>query len=139
MLSLIFKLVVQQSSTMQMCQRQCLGSRHPRRMTLPSKVTSQLVALKNTLQPALQRTATDRRLLVRPGRLWAMRAFDGSLLSRRSTVWVVLIMSPPGWMTVMDSRLVAGEVHVDGVTRDLEAAVLIKAVEDKLGGLVQPE
>ncbi len=42
-------------------------------------------------------------------------------------------------MTLMDSRLVAGEVSVDGVTRDLEASVLIKAVEDKSGGLVQPE
>jgi len=81
----------------------------------------------------------DRRLLVRPGRLWAMRVFGGSLQSRRSTAWVVLILSPPGWMTVMDLRLVAGEVCVDGVTRDLEAAVLIKAVEDKLGGLAQPE
>ncbi len=41
----------------------------------------------------------------------------GSLLSRRPTVWVVLlILSPPAWMTVMDSRLVAGEVCVDGVT-----------------------
>ena len=48
-------------------------------------------------------------------------------------------LSPLGWMTVMDSRLVAGEVCVDGVTRDLEAAVLIKAVEDRLGGLAQPE
>jgi hypothetical protein len=42
-------------------------------------------------------------------------------------------------MTVMDSWLVPGEVCVDEVTRDLEAAVLIKAVEDKLGGLAQPE
>ncbi len=81
----------------------------------------------------------DRRLLVRLGRLGAMRAFGGSLLSRRSTAWVVLILSPPGWMTVMDSRLVAGEVCVDGVTRDLEAAVLRKAVENKVGGLVPPE
>jgi hypothetical protein len=39
----------------------------------------------------------------------------------------------------MDSSLVAGEVRVNGVTRDLEAAVLIKAVKDKLGGLAQPE
>ncbi len=45
---------------------------HPRRMISPFKVTSQLVALKNTLQPALHRTAMDRRLLVRPGRLWAI-------------------------------------------------------------------
>ncbi len=81
----------------------------------------------------------DRRLLVRPGRLWAMRAFGGSLVSRRSTAWVDLILSPPSWMTVMDLRLVAGEVSADGVTRDLEAAVLIKAVEDKLRGLAQPE
>ncbi len=76
---------------------------------------------------------------MRPGRLWAMWAFGGSLRSRRSTVWVVLILSPPGWMTVMDLRLVAGKVCVDGVTRDLEAAVSIKAVEDKLSGLAQPE
>ncbi len=66
-----------------------------------------------------------------PGRLWAMRAFGGHLQSRRSTAWVVLILSPPGWMTVMDLRLVAGEVRVNGVTRDLEAAVSIIAVEDK--------
>ena len=78
-------------------------------------------------------------MLVRLGRLWAMWAFGGSLLSTRSTAWVVLILSPPGWMTVMDSRLVVGEVCVDGVTRDLEAAVSIKAVEDKSGGLAQPE
>jgi hypothetical protein len=81
----------------------------------------------------------DRRLFVRLGRLWTMRAFGGSLRSRRSTAWVVLILSPPGWMMVMDSRLVAGEISADGVTRDLEAAVSIKAVEDKLGGLAQPE
>ncbi len=62
-----------------------------------------------------------------------MQAFGGSLLIRRSTAWVDLILSPPGWMTVMDSRLVAGEVCVDGVTGDLEAAVSIKAAEDKLG------
>ncbi len=53
---------------------------------------------------------------MRPGRLWAMRAFGGSLRSRRSTVWVVLILSTAGRMTVMDLRLVAGEVCVDGVT-----------------------
>jgi hypothetical protein len=39
----------------------------------------------------------------------------------------------------MDSRLVAGEVHVNGVTRDLESAVLIKDVEDKSGGSAQPK
>ncbi len=39
----------------------------------------------------------------------------------------------------MDLRLVAGEGHTNGVTRDLEAAVFIKAMEAKLGGLAQPE
>ena len=68
-----------------------------------------------------------------------MRAFGGSLLSRRLTAWIVLILSPPCWMMVMDSRLAAGEVCVDGGTRDLEAAVSIKAVEYNLGGLVQPK
>ncbi len=76
---------------------------------------------------------------MRQGRLWAMQAFGVSLQSRRSNAWVFLIFSPPGWMTLMDSRLVAGEVCVDGVTRDLEAAVSIKTVEDYLGGLAQPE
>ncbi len=54
-------------------------------------------------------------------------------------MWVVLILSQPGWMTVMDLRLVAGESHVNGMTKDLEAAVSIKAVENKSGGLAQPE
>ncbi len=67
--SLIFKLVIQPSSTMQMRQWRWLGSCHPWRMTSLSKVTLQLVALKNTSQPASQRTATDRRLLVRLGKL----------------------------------------------------------------------
>jgi hypothetical protein len=34
--------------------------------------------------------------------------------------------------------LVAADVLVDGITSDLEAAVSIKAVVDKLGGLEQP-
>ncbi len=44
---------VQPSLTMQTCQRQCLGSHHPQRLTLPSKVNLQPVVWKNTLQPAL--------------------------------------------------------------------------------------
>ena len=43
--------------------------------------------------------------------------------------------SPLGWITVMDALLVAAAVLVDGITCDLEAAVLIK---DELGGLEQP-
>ncbi len=52
---------------------------------------------------------------------------------------MVYILSPPGWITVMVLELVAADVLVDGVTRCLEAAVSINAVEDKSGGLVQPK
>ncbi len=83
--------VVQLSLMIQTRQRQCWGLRHPRRMISPFNVTSQPVALKNTLQLASHRTATDRRLLVRPGRLWAIQAFGGNLRRRRSTTWVVCI------------------------------------------------
>jgi hypothetical protein len=44
-----------------------------------------------------------------------------------------------GVMTVMVSELVVADVLVDGVTRCLEAALSTNAVEDKSGGLVQPE
>jgi hypothetical protein len=95
--------------------------------------------LKNILQLASQRTATDRRLLVGPGRLWAMRAFGGSLLSRRSTA-LGCFHFVTTWLDDGDGFKAGGRGGcVDGVTRDLEAAVLIKAVEDKLGGLVQLE
>ncbi len=39
----------------------------------------------------------------------------------------------------MVSELVAADILVDGVTRCLEAAMSKNAVEDKSGGLVQPE
>jgi hypothetical protein len=42
-----------------------------------------------------------------------------------------------GWTTVMDAFLVVADVLVDSITSDLEAAVSIKAVVDKLGGLEQ--
>jgi hypothetical protein len=45
---------------------------------------------------------------------------------------------PLGWITVMDALLVAADVLVDGITSVLEAAVSIKAVVDKSGGLEQP-
>jgi hypothetical protein len=41
------------------------------------------------------------------------------------------------WITVMDALLVVADILVDGITSDLEAAVSLKAVVDKLGGLVQ--
>jgi hypothetical protein len=102
-------------------------------------MTSQPVALKNTLQPGSHRTAMDRRLLVRPGRLWAIQALGGNLHRRRSTAWAVRILLPPGWMTMMVLELVAADVFVEGVMRCLEAAVLINAVEDRSGGFAQPE
>jgi hypothetical protein len=40
------------------------------------------------------------------------------------------------WLDDSDGFLAGGR---DGVARDMEAAVSIKAVEDKLGGLAQPE
>jgi hypothetical protein len=43
--------------------------------------------------------------------------------------------SPLGWITVMAALLVAADVLVDSIISDLEAAVSIKAVVDKLGGL----
>jgi hypothetical protein len=46
--------------------------------------------------------------------------------------------SPLGWITVMDALLVAADILVDGITSDLEAAVSITAVVDKLGVLKQP-
>ncbi len=102
-------------------------------------VTSQPVVLKTTLQPTSHRTATDRRLLVRPGRLWAIQALGGNLCRRRSTAWVVRILMLPGWMTVMVLELVVADIFVEGVTRCLEAAVSINAVEDRSGGFAQPE
>ena len=44
-----------------------LGSRHPHKMVSPLRVTLQPVLWKNTLQLTLHRTATERRLLTRPG------------------------------------------------------------------------
>ncbi len=45
--------------------------------------------------------------------------------------------TPLGWITVMDELLVVADALVDGITCDLEAAVSIKAVVDKSGGLEQ--
>ncbi len=44
---------------------------------------------------------------------------------------------PLGWMTVIEFLLVAVDVFVIGVTRDLEAAVSINVVLVKLVGLAQ--
>ncbi len=139
LLSMTLMLVVQLSLTIRTRQRQCRGSCHPRRMISPFNMTSQLVALKNTLQPGSHTTAMDRRLLVRPGRLWAIQASGGNLHRRRSTAWVVCILLLPCWMMVMVLELVAADIFVEGVMRCLEAAVSINAVEDRSGGFAQLE
>jgi hypothetical protein len=45
---------------------------------------------------------------------------------------------PLGWMTVIEELLVVADVVVEGMTSDFEAAESINAVDNKLGGLVQP-
>ena len=96
-------------------------------MTRPFNVTLQPVALKKTSQPALQRTATKSKLLVRPGRLCAILASRGRLPRSRSTVCVECIRLPLGWTTVMDDLLVVCDVVADGMTSDLEAAESMNA------------
>jgi hypothetical protein len=61
----------------------------------------------------------------------------GSFWRRRSTVCVERMWSPLGWMMVIVFLLVAADVFVVGVTRDLEAAVSMNAELVKLEGLVQ--
>ena len=65
---------------------------------------------------------------------------SGRLVSKRFTAWVDVILVPLGWRTVICTLLfgvlLAGAVGVSSVT---EAAVSMNAVEDKLGGLAQPE
>ena len=129
--------VIHPSSMMRTHQRRWCASRHPRRMTRPFNVTSQLVALKKTLQQASQRTATESRLLVRPGRLCAILASEGRLPRSKSTVCVDRICLPLGWTTVMAVELVGRDVVVEGMTSDFEAAVSMNAVEDRSGGLAQ--
>jgi len=79
-------------------------------------------------------------LLTRPGSQWARRALSGSFVSRRLTAWVDVILVPLGWRTAICTLLfgvlLAGAVVVSSVT---EAAVSMNAVEDKSGGLAQPE
>jgi hypothetical protein len=57
---------------------------------------------------------------------------------RRSTECVDCMRLPPGWMTVMDTWLVAADIVVDGIKSDLDATESMNAVVGKLGGLAQP-
>ncbi len=107
-------------------------------MTSPLSVTLQPVFWKKTLQPALHWTARNRRLFIRPGRLWAILVLGGSFWRRRSMVCVERMRLPLSWMMVIKFLLVAADFFVVVVTRDLEAAVSINAVLVKLVGLAQP-
>ncbi len=77
---------------------------------------------------------------MRPGSRWARRASAGNFVSRRSTAWVDVILALLGWRMVicmlMFVVLLAGAFLVSSVT---EAAVLMKAVDSKSVGLVQPD
>jgi hypothetical protein len=84
---------------------------------------------KNTLQPALHRTAKERTLLTRPGSWWARHASGDSLLSSRLTACVVVMQSLPGWtMEICMLGWVVDAAGVFFVRRETEAAVLMKAV-----------
>jgi hypothetical protein len=54
------------------------------------------------------------------------------------TVCVERMRLPLGWMMVIKFVLVVADVFILGATRDLEAAVSINAVLEKLVGLAQP-
>ena len=133
-------LVVQPSLTIVTHHNRFMGSRHPRMIVSALWATSHPVRWKKTLQPASHRTTTDSRLLVSLGRQCTSLAWGGSFLRRRSTAWEVVILSPPGYtMEILTLALVVVAALVDGMSNMMEAAVSIKAVLDKLGGLVQPD
>ena len=77
-------------------------------------------------------------MFVKLVRLWAILASGGKFLSRKLTVCVVRMRSLLGWMTVMAVELVGWDVMVEGMTSDFDAAVSMKAVVDRSGGLAQP-
>jgi hypothetical protein len=130
--------VVQPPLTIFTRQSLFLGSRHPLRMVVPSRVTLHPCWWKKTSHPVLQRTATKRRLLMKLGRWWASRALGGSAWSRRLMAWVEVILASLGWRTVIWTlvviALLAGALVVSSKT---EATVSMRAVASKLVGLVQ--
>jgi hypothetical protein len=139
-LSRMVSFVVQPLSTILTCHMQFFGSCHPLRMVSPLRVTSEPCLWKKTSHLASQRTGTKRRLLIRLGSRWARRTSAINFVSRRSTAWVDVILAPLGWRTVICTLvfvvLVAGAFLVSSVT---EAALLMKAVDSKSVGLVQPD
>ena len=138
--SRMVRFVFHPSSTSSTRQSLFLGLRHPRRMVSLLWMTLHLCLWKKTLQPASQRTATERRLLTRPGSQWARCASSGSFIRKRFITCMDIIMAPLGWRTVICTFLFvvlrAGAVRVSSMT---EAAVSMNTVDVKLGGLAQPE
>ena len=77
---------------------------------------------------------------MRPGSWWARCAAVGNFASSSSTAWVDVILVPLGWRTVICTLVfvvpLAGAFLLSSMT---EAAVLMRAVDSKLVGLVQPD
>jgi hypothetical protein len=134
-----WRLAVHPTSTILTHHSLFLGSHYPRMMTMPSNVTLQSLQRKNILHPALTKAATERRSFTRPSRRCPSRASGGRLWRRRSTACVVVMQSPPGWMTVMLlwglAVDVAGACHVRSVH---DAAMSNRAVSFRVVGLAQP-
>ncbi len=134
------RFVFHPSSTSLTRQSLFFESRHPQMMVYPLWMTLHPCLWKKTFQPVSQRTATERRLLTRPGSRWARRASSRSFVRRRFTACVDIILAPLGWRMVICILLFvvlpAGALGVSSVT---EAAVSMNTVEDKSVGLAQPE
>jgi hypothetical protein len=80
----------------------------------------------------------ERRLLTRPGRRCPRRASGGRFQRRRLMACVVVIRLLPGWMMVIwMSTLVVAAAGAVLVRRVHEAALSIRAVSFRLGGLAQ--
>ncbi len=138
-LSLILRSVIQLLLMILTRHSQFWGSLHPWRITSLLRVTSQPVLWKYTLQPALHRTVTERRLLTRPGRQWAMRALGGSFCNSRSIACVVRMVVSPGWIMLMPRSVwVFGEAGALDVRSVSVAAVSMNAVCSRSYGLAQP-
>ena len=118
-------------------------SLYPRRTISPLNSTSTLCSVKSTLQPALHKVATARRLLVITGHLWVTLAAGGSFSRRRSSVSVVFMDAPFGIDSDFDNCWsLARRAIARVVRRVIDAAESMRAVSFIFGGLMglaQPE
>jgi hypothetical protein len=82
----------------------------------------------------------ESKLLTRPGRQCPSCASGGRFQRRKSTTCMVVIQLPPGWMMVIWISALVVVVTGDVVIRRVhEAAVLIRVISLRLGGLAQPD